>query len=72
MTGLLTDPELMAILKMKPTAFYAAKKAKLLDRFLVKQPIGRAIWSAKLVQLHCDGESTVALGAGSRKLRRVS
>jgi len=68
---LLIDGELMTTLRMSPRTFYRHKKAGQLDRFLVKRPIGRAIWSAKLVALHVDGESTVVLG-GRRGLRRAS
>lgn len=68
---LMTDKELMGRLRLKKSAFYAHKAAGHLDRFMVRNPIGQACWSRKLVDLHCDGESTVVLG-GRRGLRRAS
>lgn len=59
MTGLLTDRELMARLRMRKSTFYAKKKAGALDRFKVVDPIGTACWSLARIEAYERGERVI-------------
>ena len=63
---LMTDAELMAMLRCSRGTFFALKKAGRLNVFAVPRPLTRARWSRAKVEQYARDESLVKFGRGSR------